>query len=286
MYLSAYYHSKKRTLHVWDDKKGYLKLPYQRYGYVKDPNGDSVTLFGKRCRKTTDLEGHKPQNVYESDVSPVTRFLIDQYINDDNVSTGVKIVTFDIEVEKDEVTGYSAVSDANNRINSIALHDHQTGENHVIILDETLKVKPRKTDRCELHVAPSERLLLERFYSIFNTIQPHIITGWNIDFFDVPYLYNRAVKVLGRKKAVCLSPLGIVEEMYPRDEFDDRYKIAGVAALDYIELYKKFTYNEESSYALDAIAMKELGKGKIEYDGDLNTLYNTDINKFIEYNLT
>jgi DNA polymerase elongation subunit (family B) len=285
MYQQVYYESKKATIHLWDDKKGYMKLPFQRYGYVKDPNGEHVNLFGKRCSKTTHLDGHTPNNLFESDVTAATRVLVDMYLDDDNPSTGVKVVTFDIEVEKDEVTGYSSVQEANNRINSIALYDHQADQKHVIILDPKLTVKPRKKGNVEIHVAASERLLLERFYSIFNTIQPHVITGWNIDFFDVPYLFNRAKKVMGAKKAKCLSPIGIVSEMYPNDDEDPRYKIAGVSALDYIELYKKFTYSEESSYTLDAIAMKELGKGKIEYDGDLNLLYATDIEKFIEYNL-
>jgi len=285
MYQNIYYEAKKKTVHIWDDRKGYFKIPYQRYGYVKDPNGKYVTLFGQRCRKTTDLEGHKRDNVYESDVTVTTRTLIDMYLQDDTPSTGIKICTFDIEIVKDEDHGYSTVQEANNVINSIALYDHQADEKHVIILDSELKVKPRKIDNVEIYVVPSERLLLERFYSIYNTISPHIITGWNIDSFDVPYLYNRSVKVIGKKKAGCLSPLGIVEPLHKKDEDDPRYKIAGVSSLDYIELYKKFTYNEESSYALDAISRKELGRGKIEYDGNLNDLYATDIEKFIEYNL-
>jgi DNA polymerase elongation subunit (family B) len=285
MYLQAFYESKKQTIHLWDDRKGYMKLPYQRYGYVKDPNGESVNLFGQRCSKTTKLDGHKSSNLFEADVTATTRTLVDMYLNDDNVSEGARILTFDIEVEKDEQYGYSTVEAADNRINSIALFDHQAEQYHVIILDEELKLKPRITDKCEIHVAPSERILLEKFYSIYNQIQPHIITGWNIDFFDVPYLYNRAKKVIGVKKANCLSPIGIVNEMFPQDEEDPRYKIAGVSALDYIELYKKFTYSEEESYTLDAISMKELKRGKVDYDGDLKTLYTQDINKFIEYNL-
>jgi DNA polymerase elongation subunit (family B) len=285
MYQQVYFEARKKTIHLWDDKKGYMKLPYQRYGYVKDPNGEHVNLFGQRCRKTTDFEGHKHTNIFESDVPAAMRTLIDMYLHEDTPSTGVKILTFDIEVEKDEEHGYSSVSDANNIVNSIALYDHQADEKHVIILDPDLKVKPRKIGNVEIHVAASERILLEKFYSIYNQIEPHIITGWNIDEFDVPYLYNRAVKVIGKNKANCLSPIGIVEPLHKKDEDDVRLKIAGVSALDYMNLYKKFTYNEESSYALDAISMKELGKGKVEYDGDLNTLYTTDIEKFIEYNL-
>jgi len=262
-----------------------MKFPFQKYGYVKDPNGDCVNLFGQRVSKTTHLDGHKQSHIFESDVTPTTRVLIDQYLQDDNPSKDVRILTFDIEVEKDDVLGYSAVDVADNVINSVAIYDHQTKMSHVVILDPDLQVKPKQTKEFQLHVVASERLLLERFYSIYTTIEPHIITGWNIDFFDVPYLYNRSVKVLGKKKANMLSPIGIVEQQFSHDETDVRWKIAGVSALDYMALYKKFTFSEEESYALDAIAMKELGRGKIEYDGDLNILYKTDINKFIEYNL-
>jgi DNA polymerase elongation subunit (family B) len=232
MYQQIYYQPKAGAIHLWDDKNGYMKLPYKKYGYVKDPNGTHTNLFGQRCKKTTDLDGHKRSNVYESDVPAATRVLIDTYLHDDTPSTGIKICTFDIEVAKDEVHGYSSVSEADNIINSIALYDHQADQKHVIILDPDLKVKPRKLDNVEIYVAASERLLLERFYSIYGSIAPHIITGWNIDFFDVPYLYNRSTKVLGSKKAKRLSPIGIVEKLHRNDEDDVRYTIAGVTALD------------------------------------------------------
>jgi DNA polymerase elongation subunit (family B) len=123
--------------------------------------------------------------------------------------------------------------------------------------------------------------MLTRFINIFAEVQPTVITGWNIDNYDVPYLVNRIKKVLGAQAIKKLSPAGIVEWNKHRE----RYKIFGVSSLDYLTLYKKFTYIELPNYRLDTVAKTELGKGKIEYEGDLNQLFATDIRKFVEYNM-
>ena len=112
-------------------------------------------------------------------------------------------------------------------------------------------------------------------------IQPTILTGWNVEFFDVNYLYNRAQQVVGKEVANVLSPIGQVQW----SDFSKRYKIAGVSVLDYLALYKRFTFSERSSYRLDAIGEYEVGEKKVAYDGTLNELYENDIDKFVEYNL-
>jgi len=84
-----------------------------------------------------------------------------------------------------------------------------------------------------------------------------------------------------RQMANCLSPIG---EVY-YSEHKKKYKIAGVSCLDYLPLYKLFTYTQQSSYRLDYIGQLEVGLGKIEYEGTLQDLYENDINKYIEYNL-
>jgi DNA polymerase elongation subunit (family B) len=104
----------------------------------------------------------------------------------------------------------------------------------------------------------------------------------NCDAFDVPYLYNRIKRVLGKKVANQLSTIG---EMY-YSPYRNRYSIAGTSMLDYMVVYKKFFYGELPSYALNAISMKELGRGKIEYEGNLDALMENDIETFIEYNIT
>ena len=112
-------------------------------------------------------------------------------------------------------------------------------------------------------------------------IKPTILTGWNVEFFDVPYLYNRACQVVGKNTANLLSPIGNVQW----SDFSKRYKIAGVSILDYLPLYKLFTFSQRSSYRLDAIGEFEVGDTKVEYEGTLDQLLENDIYKFIEYNL-
>jgi DNA polymerase elongation subunit (family B) len=120
-----------------------------------------------------------------------------------------------------------------------------------------------------------------KFLELYETIAPDVITGWNIDNFDIPYLFNRMKRILGDSQAKRLSPIG--QAFY--SPYRQRWFLAGVSCLDYLSLYKKFNYNELPNYRLDTIGQIELGKGKIEYKGSLDDLFNEDIEKFIEYNL-
>ena len=117
--------------------------------------------------------------------------------------------------------------------------------------------------------------------------QPDILVGYNSDYFDLPYLYYRISKVLGKKEAVKMSPLGIIktkkdEQFWMiKDTFID---IAGVESLDYMRLHRKYSWKDEPSYKLEAIGEKYAKIGKIDYEGTLDTLFRDDVDKFIEYN--
>ncbi len=127
----------------------------------------------------------------------------------------------------------------------------------------------------------SEEELLQRFYQKYLEINPTILSGWNTDTFDIPYLYHRAEKVLGQYVANTLSPINQVR----LNTISGKYEIAGVSSLDYLRLYKNLTFSQRQSYRLDAIAEHELGEKKVEYEGTLNDLYEQDIQKFIDYNV-
>ena len=113
------------------------------------------------------------------------------------------------------------------------------------------------------------------------TCEPTILSGWNSDLFDIPYLYNRMCVVLGKEMSDTLSPINKVFH----NENQDVYKIAGRASLDYLKLYRKFSMGDRSSYALDAIGSLEVDMKKIEYSGTLQDLYENDITKYVEYNI-
>jgi DNA polymerase elongation subunit (family B) len=132
--------------------------------------------------------------------------------------------------------------------------------------------------------------LLLRFLDLWDEIQPDIMTGWNIQFFDIPYLVNRIERILGSDMVRKLSPWGKVGTrqtvMNGRDQ--TIYDLIGIGTLDYYELYRKFApVSNHESYRLDYIANYELGTGKLDYSeyGSLHTLYKSNYQLFIEYNV-
>lgn len=136
----------------------------------------------------------------------------------------------------------------------------------------------------------NERELLVRFIQLWRQINPDIITGWNIEKFDTPYLINRIVRVLGYEYANMLSPYSIYKKNCVVEKFiDDRviYNILGISSYDYIDIYKKFSQDKQESYKLDWIGFVELSMNKIsyeEFDNSLMKLYEYGFKKFIQYN--
>jgi len=144
-----------------------------------------------------------------------------------------------------------------------------------------------KTNQVKYIKCNDEKELLMRYTLHMQNVD--IITGWNIRFFDIPYLVNRISKVCGASTMKKLSPWGDVS-MREIDSFGSKrqtFNLKGIAILDYIELYKKFTYTAQESYKLGHIAHVELGDNKLSYDeySDLNDLYANNYQKFIDYNI-
>jgi len=278
MYQNVYFEKEKSIIHCWDDQKGYFTSKYRRYAYVKDGNGAHQSIHGKRLKKINFWKQDDGLKLYESDVNEMTRFLIDEYGDSDEISTGHVTLTFDIEVEMN--SGLPDTEKAENTMTSVAFHDSATNDYTVYVLSEGEEID-KTIKGAKVRSFRSEADMLVAFVNAWEEISPTIITGWNIDFFDVTYLYNRLKRVLGTTQANRLSPIGKVHW----NKYRKRYIIAGVSALDYIALFKNFTYTEYPNYRLDTIAKMELGRGKIEYEGNLDQLFRDDIEKFCEYNL-
>ena len=279
MYQNIYYESRKNKVHIWDDKSGHVIVPYKRYAYVKDNYGTHVSLYGDRLKKTykwdKTLEG-----LHESDINPETRTLIDMYTNSDEPSVGHRIMVIDIEVEVTE--GFPSPQKAENKITSIAIHDSETDQYFCYVLDEKNKLEPDDWGKnVTVETFDKEFTLLQKFYAKYLEIRPTIITGWNVDGFDIPYLYNRSQQVVGKNVADCLSPISSVYW----NKYRERFMIAGVSCLDYLMLYKNFTFSSKPSYRLDEIGKSEVGTAKISYDGTLNDLYENHLNDFVKYNI-
>jgi DNA polymerase elongation subunit (family B) len=137
-----------------------------------------------------------------------------------------------------------------------------------------------------------ERDLLNKFVKHMNTTSPDVLTGWNIEFFDIPYLVNRIAKICGESTMKRLSPWKMVDERETHTGFGQstiKYELKGIAILDYMAIFKKFgySYGPQESYKLDHIANVVLGERKLDFGeaADLNELYDNDYQKFIDYNI-
>jgi len=278
MYQNIFLDIKKMKMHLWDDTKGHLEIPFRKYAYVKHPSGQHVSLYGDRLKKVTQFDKDDP-TLHESDVPPTTRFLVDQYGDSDEASIGHRIMFFDIEVEVTE--GFPDVQKAQNPITSIALYDSTTEKYFTYVFDPNKRIRSYTKDDQIVEIYETEYEMLNQFFQKYLEIRPTIISGWNSEFFDIPYLYNRAVRVLGPEVANLLSPISQV--LY--SEYKKKHTIAGVSSLDYLQLYRQFTFTQQSSYRLDYIGEVEVGMKKVDYEGTLNDLYDNDLQTFIDYNI-
>ena len=278
MYQNVFFEKEKSIIHCWDDQKGYFTSKYRRYAYVRDGNGAHQSIHGERLKKLNFWKADDDLQLYESDVNEMTRFLIDEYGDSDEVSTGHTIMTFDIEVEMN--SGLPDIETASNAITSIAGHDSVTDDYFVYVVNKGEKID-KTIKGAKVESFDTEEGLLSAFMTKWREINPTIVTGWNIDYFDVTYLYNRYKLLFGQQFANQLSPIGKVSY----NKYRSRYIIGGVSCLDYLALYKCYNFTELPNYRLDTVASIELGRGKIEYEGNLDQLFRDDIEKFIEYNL-
>ena len=146
-------------------------------------------------------------------------------------------------------------------------------------------------DTVTYHKCRDEYDLCKKFLSDWNANPPDVISGWNIKFFDIPYLVNRFTKLFGEDETRKLSPWGLINsrKAVVNNRELTAYEFVGVSTLDYIELYRWYAPGGKSqeSYRLDNIAQVELGEGKISYDEfeNLHQLYRLNYQKFIEYNI-
>ena len=278
MYKNIYYQRERNLIHLWDSHLGYRTFPYTRYAYEKADRGEARSIYGDRLTKIYKFK-NDDINLFESDVPETTRVLVDTYTDSDIPSDSIVTMTFDIEVEME--SGLPDTEKAENELTAIGLQDNITNQYWVLIMDKQGKMVERKTDKAIILPFRDERDMCMKFLELYEGIAPDILTGWNIDNFDIPYLFNRMKRILGESHAKRLSPIG--QAFY--SPYRQRWFFAGVSCLDYLSLYKKFNYNELPNYRLDTIGTIELGKGKIEYKGSLDDLFNEDIEKFIEYNL-
>ena len=285
MYKKCFAQRKKGNqflIHLWEDT-GYSKVEWTNQAYVEcdDDQSTHTGLNGESLKKIANWKSDNSK-LHFHDMTPYQKFLVEKYGVNDEPSTTQKEFFFDIETEMGDALTEDYIKSAPKKVTSIAWYDKQVDEWAILILDPKSKLKRTKAKTKEIIPCATEEELLLKFLERFREIDPDIIVGWNSDYFDIPYLYYRMCNVLGEDWARHLSPIGYVRET---PWFKDQYiQIAGVESLDYMRLHKKFSWKDEPSWKLDAIGEKYAGINKVEYEGNLDSLFESDINKFIQYN--
>ena len=251
-----------------------------------DPVGEIQPGTMKDCRefiaKYKEVDNF---NIYGNDkfeFSFIAEHFPEEHINYD--ISQIKIAYLDIEVGSEN--GFPSVENASEVVTAITF---KIGNNCYVFGCGDYQ---NKRENIFYLKCSSERALLEKFFKMWDKESPDIVTGWNIDTFDIPYLVNRAKRLFDEKKNPyrLLSPWRKLRE-YMMFGLGGRelqtYEIYGVETLDYLALFKKFTYTNQESYRLDHIANVELGEQKLDYSeqGTLHLLYKNDYQKFIDYNI-
>jgi len=291
-----YYNNYSNTIHLWETMNGKTKKisvsPDIEY-YVPDNTGtsDKKDIWGNSVKlqisKTRNdminfVELSKVQTC-ETSISEDIKFLQKRYV-DKNLSVDMdefQIATIDIELKSGKTFPQNIADIVPYEINLITVHYSKTNE---IITYGTEEYTGNSDLVKEYHYIPDEKSMLERFIVDFRKKRVDILTGWYIKIFDIPYIINRCDKL---EIELSLSPLNIYDNIKIKnfDNTMNAYSIAGISILDGIESYKKFTFKKQTNYKLNTIGMVEVNEGKLEYEGEINQIYKTDWNKFVEYNI-
>lgn len=285
MFKNVYYDSYKNEIHLWeivDGKHKYTKTKHTVEYYVKDKTetSDITDIYGtKVVKKVADSvkslrELRRATKLYESDIPEEFKFLQKTYKDyEGRVDPSLyNVCIIDIEVAGEQI--FPKAELAAYPINLITLNFPNQGKIYTFGSDPYTGnsdiVKNYYHDK-------NEKQLLEKFIEFWRSKKIDIVTAWNLDF-DMGYILKRCEN-LGIDPNL-LSPVGRVEYKNPK-----RIRVHGITLLDYIALYKKFSFTPQPSYKLENVAMAEVKEGKTKYEGDIFTIWKTDWNLFVEYNI-
>ena len=267
------------TLYVKSKKK-------TKYRTLSGDNVDEVHPGTVRdCRefykKYDEVDGFE---IYGND-RYIYQYISEKYPEDEikfDISQ-IKLVTLDIETTAEY--GFPDVESAQEEILAITIQDYTTKK----IITWGVKPFANKQENVTYHHCHTEHELLNHFINYWMQDVPDVVTGWNIQMFDIPYICKRLNRVLGEKLMKRFSNWGLVTEgeIYVQGRKQIVFDVGGLTQLDYLDLYKKFTYKAQESYRLDYIAEVELGQKKLDHSefDTFKDFYSKGWQKFIEYNI-
>ena len=297
-YRNIYYNTKERcvTLFTWDKDGKRIKVDasVDPYLYVEGAGNDE-SIYGTRLNKKsfrTQYDRYKylkdtnVKRVFDN-FPIVQQYLIDSFWKDNEkpefAQHPIKVMFVDIEVYAPD--DFPHANEAKAPVNVITVYD--TLSNKFV----TWGIKDYNTTEPDVKYVKcvSEADIFKKFIEYFESDYPDILTGWNSEFFDIPYIINRCTKVLDKSYTDRLSPSNNVYSREMKGKFGQeqtRWYIEGISLIDYLDVYKRFSAGERESYKLASIAEAELGEGKVDF-GTMNlaTLADTDWKTFIDYNI-
>lgn len=297
-YRNIYYNGKERsvTLFTWDKDGKRIKVDasVDPYLYVEG-KGDYKSIYGtKLVKKIFRTQYDRYKYLKDTNIKrvfdnfPVTQqYLIDTFwkVNEtlEFAQYPIKVMFLDIEVYAPD--DFPHANQAKEPVNVITIYDSLRKK----FLTWGIKDYVSEDPNVKYFKCLTEKELFIKFIEYIESDYPDILTGWNSEFFDIPYVINRCTKILGEEWTKRLSPSGNVYNRSIKGQFGQeqiRWYIEGISLIDYLDVYKRFCLGVRESYKLDNIAEYELGEKKISFGAmNLATLADKDWKTFIEYNI-
>ena len=298
-YIDALFDREHDRIHVVERQDGvrhYQEYPANYVFYYDDARGKFRSIYGtpvsrfstrnnKEFRKEVRIQSGK--QLYESDINPIFRCLEENYKDRD--APQLHTAFFDIEVDFDKDRGFSPVEDPFNPITAISVYLDWLDQLVTLVRPprhmslETAREIAAEFDNTIVFTDEGE--MIKTFLDLIEDAD--VLSGWNSEGYDIPYTINRATRVLSKDdtRRFCLWGQLPKKRMFERFGAEqETYDLVGRVHMDYMQLYRKYTYEERHSYSLDAILEYEGLEGKTKFEGTLDQLYNQNFRTFITYN--
>lgn len=308
MYVDGYIDRKKEILHVAERINGRRILvqhhPVYEF-YVESSQGSYKTINGTlaqkyefsksfEMRQAIDMYKAQGMKIFESDCQVMFKSLAKYYMGES--SPELHKVFFDIETDFDKKRGFAPPDDPFNRITAISVYQSWTDQAYVLVIPpEDMNVYDAQDITNQVQQEhPEDKIILftdekDMIMFFFELIEDaDVLSGWNSEFFDIPYMVNRVRKIFseGMTTRFCLwgkKPAAREVDNYGKTMVT--YDLSGKVHLDYLALYKKHASQVKQSYKLDDVGYEEVKENKISYEGSLDNLYHTNFKRFVEYSL-
>jgi DNA polymerase elongation subunit (family B) len=300
-YVDAIYDREKDLIKVvgrdTDGNRTYTEHPANYLFYYPDPRGKYKSIYGDVCSMYSSgshkafmrekMLVQRSKKLFESDINPVFRCLEQTYRGIE--APALNLCFFDIEVAFDTKRGFAPTEDPFNEVTAISCYlSHINKLITLVLCPPTMDLNQAEaiTNKFEdTFLFDDETALLKAFLDIIE--DSDVLSGWNSTGFDIPYLVNRIIRVIGKDEArrFCLWNQAPKKREYIKfKKKSTTYDLVGRVHLDYLELYQKHNSQQLHSYRLDFVGEIEVKENKVPYEGTLDDLYKKDFQKFIEYN--